>query len=218
MTDPVDDVAAGRAAWARIRGHDRKSWEDWVQVARGLAVGRVEMMKAANTNRPVGTTYNRKMGDWLRENGLDGITAQERYRLQRILENLTEVGTWRNGLDDATRRRLNHPNSIWSRFQRRKTEAERSAPVVRHHVAKPAMSHKNGARPVYWPQQCVRAAHAAMLKSQSHDLLVLARVALEAAIPSENVLIELLSPDTAAALTQPIATYRLPGLNGRRDV
>jgi hypothetical protein len=62
MTDSAGDVAAGRAAWERIRGHDRKSWEDWVQVARALAVGRAETMKAANTNRPVGTTYNRLMG------------------------------------------------------------------------------------------------------------------------------------------------------------
>ena len=194
MTDPVDDVAAGRAAWARLRG-DRKSWTDWLFVGRALQIGKGEAMKAAKTNRAVGTTYNRLMAQWLRENGLDGITAQERYRLQRILENLTEVGTWRNGLDDATRRRLNHPNSIWSHFRRRKTEAERSAPAVRDHVVKPAMPHKNGARPVYWPQHCVRAAHEAMLKSKSSDLLVLARVALEAAIRSENDLIELLSPE-----------------------
>jgi hypothetical protein len=35
-----------------------------------------------------------------------------------------------------------------------------------------------------------------MLKSRSSDLLTLARAALEAAIPTQNVLIELLSPNT----------------------
>ena len=52
-------------------------------------------------------------------------------------------------------------------------------------------SHKHG-RPIHWPQHCVRRAHEAMLKSRSSDLLVLARVALEAAIPSEDVLVELI--------------------------
>jgi hypothetical protein len=48
-------------------------------------------------------------------------------------------------------------------------------------------------RPIHWPQQCVRAAHEAMLKSRSHDLLRLARLALEAAIRTESDLIELLN-------------------------
>jgi len=103
---------------------------DRLAVGRALQIGRGAAMKAAKSIRPVGTTYNRRMHDWLRENGLDGITAQERYRLQRILENLTEVETWRNGLDDATRRRLNHPNSIWSHFRRRKPSDPRRQSAI----------------------------------------------------------------------------------------
>jgi hypothetical protein len=45
-----------------------------------------------------------------------------------------------------------------------------------------------------------------MLKSRSHDLLTLARIALQAAIPNENVLIELLSPDRAAMSALPLKT------------
>jgi hypothetical protein len=55
-------------------------------------------------------------------------------------------------------------------------------------------SHRNG-RPIYWPQDCVRRAHEAMLKSRSSDLLTLARCALEAAIPTEHVLLELLNAE-----------------------
>ena len=55
MTDSVDNVAAGRAAWARPRDRDRATWSDWLDVARALAVGRTEALKAADTNRCVGT-------------------------------------------------------------------------------------------------------------------------------------------------------------------
>jgi hypothetical protein len=63
------------------------------------------------------------------------------------------VGGSRATLDDGQRRRLNHPNAIWARWRRSKTDADRSAPAVRHHVVKgKAMpSHPNG-RPVHWPQ------------------------------------------------------------------
>jgi hypothetical protein len=91
-----------------------------------------------------------------------------------------------------------HPNSVWSHFRRRKQEAERAAPAVRHLVKGAMPSHKHG-RPIFWPQDAVRRAHMAMLDSRSHDLLTLARLALEAAIRSENDLIELLSPDPATS-------------------
>jgi hypothetical protein len=39
------------------------------------------------------------MGRWLRDNGLDGISNQERYRVGRILENLPAISSYREGLD-----------------------------------------------------------------------------------------------------------------------
>jgi hypothetical protein len=59
-------------------------------------------------------------------------------------------------------------------------------------ISRVAVEARNG-KPVYWPQPLVRRAYEAMLKSQSHDLLVLARAALQAAIRSEADLRELLS-------------------------
>ena len=51
---------------------------------------------------------------------------------------------------------------------------------------------------------------------QVGDLLLLARLALEAAIPNENVLIELLSPDLAAMSALPrILLQNSLGLDGR---
>jgi len=186
-TDPVIVEAAvecGRAAWARLRS-DRKSWTDWLAVGRALAIGRAEAMKAAQTNRPGGATYNRLMGNWLRENGLSDITAQERYRLLLILENLTAIGTWRASLDDAKRRQLNHPNAIWSHWVRSTKPAAppRRQDVVLDSSAQQIMQRLAvTARAIYWPQNSVRRAFEAMVKSKSSDLLTLARLALEAAI------------------------------------
>ncbi|SHN86396.1 hypothetical protein SAMN05444170_6669 [Bradyrhizobium erythrophlei] len=110
MTEPViDAVAIGVAAWSRLRDHDRASWNDWLSVARALPVGRTAALKIAGTNQPVGSKYNAAMGAWLQEHGLADIVAQERYRLFLILQNLDAVETWRAGLDEGQRRRLNHP-------------------------------------------------------------------------------------------------------------
>ena len=57
-------------------------------VGRALQIGKAQAMKIAKTNRTVGATYNSAMGTWLKENDLDGVTAQERYCLLLILDKL----------------------------------------------------------------------------------------------------------------------------------
>jgi hypothetical protein len=191
MTEPPDDtVSVGIAAWARLRDHEKATWADWLDVARALAVGRTAALKAADTNPCVGSRYNIAIGAWLKEHGLGDVVAQERYRLLLILRNIEAIETWRAGLDEAKRRRLNHPNAIWSHWRRAKTDADRPAPAVRNFVKAAMPSHRHG-RAIFWPQDCARRAHEAMLKSRSSDLLVLARVALEAAIPTADVLADL---------------------------
>jgi hypothetical protein len=196
-------IEAGRAAWARLRG-DRKSWTDWLAVARAIEIGKAEVMKAAKTNRAVGTTYNRLMGEWLCNQGLEGVTASERFRLLKILEHLTEIGSWRNSLDEGKRRALNHPSSIWSHW-RRSLKPAPSPP--RQHLTERATSARQ-VRGVFWPQDALRRAHQAMLKSKSSDLLVLARAALESAIRCEADLVELLDPRAGA----------MPALPQRADI
>lgn len=192
------DVAAGRSAWQRIRDNDRTSWSDWLSVARALAIGRAEAMAKAKANRPFGATYSSFFGSWLRENGLDGVNNQERYLALLILENLAEIEGWRAGLDEAKRRRLNHPGAVWHAWRRRETEAERSAPTIRNVVKRSMPSHKDG-RPVHWPQDVVRRAAMALRECQSNDIFVLARAALESAIPTEDVLVEMIDQSPAAS-------------------
>jgi hypothetical protein len=195
MTDvAADAVAEGRDAWARIREQGRKSFDDWLTVARALAIGRSAALQAAGTNRPVGTTFNRAASEWLRQAGLDGINPQERYRALLVLENLPAISAFRDGLDEAQRRRLNHPNACWHAWKRACGDQEK-APAQRQHVVQHVTAAAEAARrgrPVYWSQDAMRRAHHAMLDSKSSDLLTLARVALEAAIRTEADLLALL--------------------------
>src|SRR5262249_56030571 len=80
----VEIIAAARAAWSRLRRG--ASFDDWVAVARALAIGREQCMALAKTNKPVGTTYNAAMGAWLKQHELDGINGQERYRALWMLD------------------------------------------------------------------------------------------------------------------------------------
>jgi hypothetical protein len=125
-----DAVEAGRAAWARLK-INRRSWDDWLCFAKALQIGKVTVMVAAKTNRPVGSRYNRMMADWLGTNGLSDVVAQERNRLLKIMDNLAAIETWRDRLPEAKRRSMNHPNAIWSCWQRAvaPTPAEPRAPV-----------------------------------------------------------------------------------------
>ena len=52
MTDNHDMIAAGRAAWERLRQEGRRSWDDWVLVAKALAAGRSKAMQKAKCNKP----------------------------------------------------------------------------------------------------------------------------------------------------------------------
>jgi hypothetical protein len=128
--DPI--VQAGAAAWERLKSRERKSFDDWIAVARAISIGRVEALKAAETNRPLGRKYNLAMRRWLRKNGLADIVPQERYKLLLILENLTAIEAWSAKLSLELRRRLNHPGAIWSRW--RQASATRPGSNNRHHV------------------------------------------------------------------------------------
>jgi hypothetical protein len=110
-------------------------------------------------------------------------------------ENLAAISAWRDDLDEAQRRRQNHPDLVWQAW-RRATKAGAPAPT-RQQVAQRVAAARKG-RAIFWPQDALRRAHQAMLTSRSTDLLVLARLALQAAVHTEDDLLALLaaySPD-----------------------
>jgi hypothetical protein len=172
-------VNEGRAAWSRIKDREKATWDDWIAVGRALMIGRAACMSIANVNVPGGGRYNYAMQVWLDENGLAEISAPERYKLAKVMENLDAVEAWRATLDPAERRRLNH-RSLWQRFSAEsKTTNKPPSRHVRNHAPTPASARPLPGRPVYWQQDHIRRAADAMRESRSHDLFVLARLALE---------------------------------------
>jgi hypothetical protein len=213
-----DPVAAGREAWQRIRENSRRSFDDWVTVARALQIGRDVALREANTDRPFGSYYTAAIGRWLRRNGFYGLDGDrvERARAHRMLANLPAILVWRDGLDDEQRRRINHPHTVYMCWRRSITIAETAkSPVVAKasqrsdlgskaatptpSVTAPAATGYSKIKSVYWSQDHMRRAHRAMVLSRSSDLLTLARVALQAAIRNEADLLALLSADAPPA-------------------
>jgi hypothetical protein len=93
------------------------------------------------------------------------------------------------------RRQLNHPAAIWTHW--RGAQPADCGRAARLHVVS-----NGGARPqragkaIHWLQEPIRRAASAMRESRSNDLLILARVALQAAIRSEDDLFALLKDTT----------------------
>jgi hypothetical protein len=197
-------IDEGRAAWGRLQHHERTSWADWVRLGHAILIGRRDAMLTAKANSPFGVPYVKAIGAWLRENGLDGINGQDRYKIIQCLEHEHDIEAWRATLTEVQRLRWNHPNSIWMHFSRdfapgpqvepRKSKAAATRPApkrqqIAERVTEVARRH---GKPIFWPQDFMRRAHEAMLASRSTDLLTLARLALQAAIRSEDDLLALL--------------------------
>jgi hypothetical protein len=130
-------IRAGSEAWQRLRRN--ASFDDWVAVAKALAIGRAYAMRVAQAPKPVGTRYVAAIGTWLRQHGLDGIGAQERYRSLLVLDHLNEVRKWRDALDEDRRRRLNHPSAVWAHWRRSVTKTD--SPKLKVNVA-PGLLHR----------------------------------------------------------------------------
>jgi hypothetical protein len=192
-----DTVEQGREAWRRLHDRERATWSDWLTVGNALVLGRAAAMAAAKSNTPMGTKYNRLMGEWLRANGFDGISNQERYRCILCVEHADSIEEWRQSLPEAKRRKLNHPGAVWHAW-RKATQPSATSAKIRRRIAAGLAATKSG-KPVYWSQDHVRRAHLALLRARSSDLLTLARAALQGAIRNEHDLLDLLEPPAKPA-------------------
>jgi hypothetical protein len=197
MSESDDQIAEGREAWGRLRERDRATWSDWLAVGEALILGRTSAMQTAKTNKPLGSKYNRLVGAWLRANGFDGITNQERYRAILCAEHKTEIEAWRATLDEAKRRKLSHPGAVWSHWRHNQPGGERPQRPQRLYVAAVHGRPQKG-RPIFWPGETIRRAAAALRESSSRDLFILAHVALQAAIRSEDDIVELINVPACA--------------------
>lgn len=184
-------IADGRAAWARLQEHQRRSWSDWVCVGRALIVGRTAAMAEAQANRPMGSKYNRLIGQWLAANGLSGISTQERYRAINCVEKLPAIEAWRNSLTEAKRSRFNHPHAVWQAWQAAASAAPRRESVISKTKKRPAASGYKGVG-IQFSQDQIRRVAMAMRERWSTDIYILARIAAEALIRDQADLLALL--------------------------
>ena len=108
-------IKAGQEAWLRTKAD--ATWNDWLLVGRALAVGRARAMAKAETNKPTGSRYNREFGNWLDHHGFGDIDKGDRARLFAVVANLPAIEKWRATLTQTARARLNHPHSVWRKWQ-----------------------------------------------------------------------------------------------------
>ena len=108
-------VERGRQAWKSLRNDE--TFEKWIAIGRAIEIGRNETMRALHTNRPAGAQWSRVFGAWLGENGFDEIDKGVRSRLQNCLDNLPAIESWRQNIGLGQRLQLNHPNTVWRKWQ-----------------------------------------------------------------------------------------------------
>lgn len=94
----ADTIQQAREALGRLREAERTSWADWLLIGRALLIARRDCMLEAKANSPFGWRYNQAMGAWLRTNGLDGVSGQDRHKLLECLAH--EIEAWRTTLTD----------------------------------------------------------------------------------------------------------------------
>jgi hypothetical protein len=201
---PNDAVAAGTAAWGRLKENNRTAFADWVAVARSIKVLRDAALKAAGIDKPYGKIYSRHMAESLRQHGLDDVAVQVRSNLMQLLEQLPEIERWRAGLDPARRRDLNHPDANLLHY--RNSVRVRQETRTRMLGAKgPRSSDYRYHHHVSFTQDMVRRAGMAMRANWCNDVFKLAAIALSAAIRNEDDLQELLPAAPVANAPKPRA-------------
>jgi hypothetical protein len=119
MRDESDHRAMLDAAkaWRKIKTTRQQLWLAWTtKVGPALVRARVEAMRNANTNQPKGKGYNQSMSALLIEYELDDMDQVTRADLLKIMEQLSAVERWHG--KQAQRESLNHPTTVWRRFER----------------------------------------------------------------------------------------------------
>jgi hypothetical protein len=133
---PVDDhieldkdgqtiVDRGKDAWESLKRNE--TWEKWIAIGWALDTGQRAVMRRLNVNKPGGGAWGKIFGRWLAENGFDQIDKGVRSRLMSCMDNQAAIETWRATLSLTERLQLNHPNSVWRKYQATQRAPEKAA-------------------------------------------------------------------------------------------
>jgi hypothetical protein len=94
-----------------------RSYDDWMNIAEALAIGRVEVMAAIQTSRPTGKRYAKTMGEWLFARSFHLINEGTRNRLLECLKHRAEIEKWRATLTENECLRINHPDAVFRKWE-----------------------------------------------------------------------------------------------------
>jgi hypothetical protein len=129
-TDEV--VRRGQEAMER----KRRSWDDWLDIAEALLVGRTEVMAAVHTNTPMGKRYANAMTEWLFARGFLVIDPCTRNHLLECLKHRAEIEKWRATLTEGERFKFNHPTTVLRKWKARTVPPDPNKPKSPSPVAK----------------------------------------------------------------------------------
>lgn len=115
-------VSAGRRAWGELKMKDL--WPHWVAVGRAIQAGRAAMMNylridPSRNEPPSGRQWSEHFGAWLKETGFDEIDKGVRSRLEKCMDYLPEIESWREDIGLTRRQQYNHPNTVWRHFSQK---------------------------------------------------------------------------------------------------
>jgi hypothetical protein len=129
-TDEI--VRRGKEALER----KRRDFDDWMFIAEAHQVGRAEVMRAVQTNKPTGKRYEKAMAHWLFAHSFHVIDKCTRNHLFECLEHRTEIENWRAILTESERFRFNHPTSVLRKWKAATVVPDQNAPPKASAMAK----------------------------------------------------------------------------------
>jgi len=103
-------------AWRSIKQAAGRQWGQWHVIGDGFLVGRTWAQQVSNSPRPEGRAYNTAYSEWLRRYHVHDIDKSVRACLLKCMEEWPAIEEWRATLTEAERRRLNHPTTVWRKF------------------------------------------------------------------------------------------------------
>jgi hypothetical protein len=126
-THPEDVVLhRGREAWNRLQTNS--TWQDWKAVGKAHQIGQATAMRDGHVNKPTGRSYNAAFAAWARKFGFEGLDKGVRSRLLDVMKHLAEIDAWLAKLPPTERLKINHPNTVWRRWQAATAVPDPNAP------------------------------------------------------------------------------------------
>jgi hypothetical protein len=137
-------IERGRQALGRLAKD--QTWEDWLAVGVAIDIGRQHALRVSGKNTPEGKGYNQVFSKWLKDEGFDRLDKGDRKRLMDCIDHQAEIEEWRRILTLSQRLRLNHPSTVWRRWQQSAQEAKpRQSEPVKAHIAEVEQSRTHSA-------------------------------------------------------------------------